>query len=141
MNNKPCRERVFPSKMAVSFEHCYLRYAHWLKHLLERLGREPALEIWAEACICEGDELLTEILATGWEAVAGEPVDVQTRIEERLGALYGSPVQGVTVEGATELVEKAWPIKQVRQRFSDLNVVKAVTVYEFLHLFRKGLAM
>jgi hypothetical protein len=127
--------------MVSGFENCYLKYVHWLKNLLERLGREPAMAIWRAVIEGEEDECLDELLATGWETVASGPVDVEASIAEGLAASFGVPVEGLTAEEARRIIEGSWPIRQVRQRFSDLNVVRDTTTYEALHLFHRGYAM
>ena len=99
----PCRERVFPLRLAPEFVRCYETYAHWLKHLLERLGREPARRLWRNAFPNREEEWLVAILSTGWQAEAGE-IDVEARIDAILAGLFPAPIEAVSREEARQII-------------------------------------
>jgi hypothetical protein len=73
----PCRDRVFYLQLAPQFVEFYETYMYWLKHLIERLGRESTLKIWQVAFNNYDDKLLQEILSYNWEEVKGqEPLNI-----------------------------------------------------------------
>jgi len=140
MDHIPCRQRVFPLQMAPEFIRCYSDYVFWLKELLERLGREAALKVWNQAFSDTDDELLTAILASGWEAVEDESTAVEEQMAKALAESFALPVEKVSLEKARRIIENSSPISQIRQRFRNLDVVRQATVYEWLHMFRGGLS-
>ena len=78
MNSIPCRERNFPLHLEPVFKQIYGEYLHWLRHMLERIGRKSALAVWKEAFRNYSDEWIVEILASKWEydaKASGEGVD------------------------------------------------------------------
>jgi L-2-amino-thiazoline-4-carboxylic acid hydrolase len=139
MSDLSCRERTFVLELASDLEyHCW-HYLNWLKHLLERLGRVSTLALWEDTFRDYDEELLVEILATGWEAV-DEAQDVEQTLSEILGELFPVPVEGITPEEARVLLESTPPFRQIRQHYPALNVERQITTYEALHLFRDALA-
>jgi hypothetical protein len=57
----------------------------WLRHLLERLGKDCTLSLWQDAYRDYDDELLLEILRTGWKEVnKDDVVDVEESTYEVL---------------------------------------------------------
>lgn len=136
----PCHERVFTLKLAPEFVRCYANYVHWLRHLLDRLGHEHALQVWHHAFQDRDDTWLIEILSTGWEPAAGEPVAVEGQIVSTLSELFPAPVETVSAEEARQLVEESTPIRQIRRRFPSLDMARQIGTYESLHLFRGGLS-
>jgi hypothetical protein len=142
MNYIPCHERTFPLYLAFPYEYHYGYYLHWLKHFLERLGREATLAAW-EATFHDYDEtFLQQILSTGWiEGEENATAEVEGRIESLLGQLFAVPVEGVSREQARELIASAPPFQQIGQRFPHLDVEKNLTTYQTLHLLRDGLAL
>ena len=142
MSYTPCRERTFPLRLAREFEYHYHGYLHWLKHLLERLGRECTLAVWREAFADFDAAPLSDMLSAGWEPVrVDEGADTDDVIASLLTEVFPLPVEGVSSEGARDIIDGTPPFPQIRQRFSDLNVKREITTYETLHLFRYGLAL
>jgi len=140
MSEQHLPERVFPLRLAPELSVCSERYVHWLRYLLERLGREAALAAWQQAMDHPGDALLDEIVGGDWRADPGAPVDVAARREAALAAAFGRPVEGVALDEARALVEGLPPLPQVR-RLADLNVRQEMTTYRSLHLLFHGLAL
>jgi hypothetical protein len=118
----------------------YARYAHWLRHLLERLGREPALAVWHHAFQESDDPLLDEILSAGWELADGEAPDLEAQRDEALRAQFNPPVEGVGVDDARRILDAAPPFVQLGRAFSSLHQVRQTTTYEALHLFSHGVS-
>jgi hypothetical protein len=110
--------------------------------LLERLGRDCTLSLWQEVCQDYEEELLLQILRTGWKAVAPDAVtDVEESIAESLATFFPIAIEGISKEEARRLVEKMPPINQARRISPSLNVWKEATAYEALHLSFDGLAL
>jgi len=142
MSYAPCRQRTFPLRLAGRFEVHYVTYLRWLRHFLERLGREPTLAVWEEAFGDYDEELLLQILSSGWEGVEEEcSAEVEERIADTLAALFPVPVEGMPAEQAREIVEGSSPFRQIRQRLPSLDLKRETTTYDALHLFRNGLAL
>lgn len=142
MSYVPSRERTFPLRLADPFGIHYVTYLHWLRHFLERLGREPTLAVWEEALGDYDEELLLRILSSGWEGVEEEhSAEAEEEIADTLAALFPIPVEGVPAEQAREIVEGSPPFRQIRQRLPTLDLKRETTTYEALHLFRDGLAL
>jgi predicted hydrocarbon binding protein len=142
MNDIPCSERVFALKLAYWLPACYKSHLRWLRHLLERLGRDCTLLVWQDACRDYDDELLLQILRDGWKEVAhDEAIDAEASIAELFPRFFPVAIEGVSKEEARRLVEMRPPIRQVRQTFTSLNVWRETTTYETLHLASGGLAL
>jgi hypothetical protein len=142
MSYVPCRARTFPLLLADRFEVHYGTYLHWLRHFLERLGREPTLAVWEEAFGDYDEELLVRILSSGWEEVEEQRSgEVEERIVDALAALFPVPVEGVPAEQARKIVEGSPPFRQIRRRLASLDLKRETTTYDALHLFSDGLAL
>jgi hypothetical protein len=142
MSYTPCRDRTFPLHLAQEFEYHYYGYLHWLKYLLERLGRESTQAIWQVAFADFDAALLADILSAGWDPIdEDEGAGADDVIASLLREVFPQPVEGVSPEEARDLTDGTPPFPQIRQRFSDLNVKRETTTYEALHLFRDGLAL
>lgn len=142
MSYVPCRERTFPLLLADRFEVHYGTYLHWLRHFLERLGREPTLAVWEEAFGDYDEDLLLQILSSGWEGVEEQlSAEVEERIADTLATLFPVSVEGVTAEQAREIVDGSPPFRQIRQRLPSLDLERETTTYDALHLVRDGLAL
>jgi hypothetical protein len=142
MNNTRCSKRVFPFRLASWLPICYASYLHWLSHLLERLGHDCTLSVWQNVYQDYDDELLLQILRTGWNDVAqDESVDVEESITELISRFFPVAIEGISQETARQLVEKMPPINQVKQTFPSLNVWRETTAYEALHLGFDGFAL
>ncbi len=142
MSYKPCHERVFPLELAPWLVYFYGEYLRWLKHLLERLGREPTLAVWQHAHRGDDDELLAQILSAEWSEVTGDDaVDMDDEINGLLSRLFPSPVEGVSSEEARQIIERTMSFRQIKQRLPSLNVTRQTSTYEALHLFFNGLAL
>ena len=141
MDYIPCSKRVFPVMLASVLRARYAAYLHWLSHLLERLGHDCTLAIWQDVCRGYDDELLLQILATGWNDVPEDKVvDVEESVAESLSRSFPVAIEQVSGKRARQLVEEMPPIHQVKQIFSSPNVWKEITAYEALHLRSDGLA-
>jgi hypothetical protein len=134
MSYMPCRERTFTLSLADGFAYHYWYNLLWLKTLLERLGREPALTLWADTFRHYDEKLLVQILASGWEPV-DEAEDVQESIAASLADLFAVPVEGVSAEQAQVLLDNSPPFRQIHQHLPSLNLKRKSTTYEALHLF------
>jgi predicted hydrocarbon binding protein len=133
---------VFPLRLAAWLPTRYTSYLHWLHYLLERLGQDCTLSVWQDVYQGYDDELLLQILQTGWRDVAqDEVIDVEESIAELFPRFFPGAVEGVSEEKARQLVEKMPPINLVRQTFPSLNVWKETTAYEALHLSLDGFAL
>lgn len=142
MNDIPCSERVFPLKLAPWLPTWYESYLRWLRHLLERLGRDCTLLVWQDVYRDYEDELLFRILGTEWKDVAqDEGMDPEQAIAELFPRFFPDAIEGVSKEKARQLVEKMPPINQLKQTFPSLTVWKETTAYEALHLRFDGFAL
>ena len=138
----PCKDRVFPLQLAPEYGEFYETYIYWLKHLLERLGREPTLKIWQVAFNDYDDILLSDILSTGWEQVINsEPIDIQIEIATLINEVFPGAVDGVSGEQAKEIIDTTPPFKQINANLSHIDVIKQITTFNALHLFFDGLAL
>ena len=142
MSYAPCQERTFPLRLPSQFGYHVWYYLHWLKHLLERLGPEHALDLWKNTFLEYNEERLVEILSTGWEEMEESGAEeYETLISETLAKVFPSPVEGVSAAEARALVESTPPFPQIQQYLPTINVRRQTTTYEALHLFRDGLAL
>jgi hypothetical protein len=141
MNYIPCHERTFPLELGPEYVCCFKSYAQWLRHILERLGRDATLQVWRHAFQDGEDELLRELLITGWKASQEVKMDFEAQITDILSTQFPLPVQGVAAHEARQLIEDSVPFRHIMQRLTSLHVTKQVSTYEWLHLFRGGRAM
>lgn len=142
MSYIPCRERLFPLSLAPWFKYNYFHYLHWLKHLLERLGRECTLAVWQNAFKNYNDEFLMQILSEEWTNVTdSDSGDAEDQIAFFLSKLFPLLVENVSAGEARQIIETTPPFHQIRQCFPSPNVVRQITAYEALHLFHDGLAL
>ncbi len=132
---------MFSLRLAPEIGTCVERNVHWLRHLLERLGRDAALAVWEQALSGQEDPLLAEILDGDWRADPGELVHVAGRLDAALSTSFARPVEGVSAAEARALVERIPPFPQVRQRLADLNRVREITTHDSLHLLLHGQAL
>lgn len=58
MNHIPCQERKFLFELAPWYESQYETQLRWLKHFLERLGKECTTTVWQKAFSDYDDKLL-----------------------------------------------------------------------------------
>ncbi|MBN2146489.1 MAG: L-2-amino-thiazoline-4-carboxylic acid hydrolase [Anaerolineales bacterium] len=133
------KERHFPLRLAAWLPACYTAYLHWLRHLLERLGRECALAAWQEAQQGCDESLLGVILGAGWQE-SDTAADVEQVLASLPGQIFPAEVEGISQAEARCLVEQIPPIPQIRRTFSSLNVWKEASAYEALHLRFDSLA-
>ena len=142
MGEQPGNDKVFPFQMATWLQGCYAAYLRWLRGLLERLGREPALAVWEEAVAGEDDGLLSQILSGGWRhAPSVETGEIETSIVALTVKNFPLSIEGLDSELARQWVEKMPPIQQIKQTLPELNVIKEVTAEEALHLRLHGIAL
>jgi len=161
----PRQERVFPVRLVPYYSYYYAYHLHWLRNLLERLGREAALEVWNQAFQEEEDVLLDQILSAEWVSVSMEGEDgaagasphrtqiqregadssravqsVDRRIDAALGKHFPFTIEAVSAEEARRIVDKTRPFLQIAQQFPNMEVMREITTYEALHLFSHGIA-
>ena len=142
MTTVPCRERTFKLTLSSRLGYHAWCYLSWFKHVLERLGREPTLALWTTALHDYDDDLLVQILSTGWQRVeANEAKTVGEELSDIAAELFSTPVEGVPAGQARALLEGTPPFPQIQQRFVDLNVQRDATAYEVLHLFHDAQAL
>lgn len=138
----PCRDRRFELELAPSVDYHYWYYLLVLRHLLERLGCEHTLALWTDAFQGYDEELLVEILSSGWEQTSqSHTTDAEESLSESLAELFPWAVQGVARAEAKRVVDSTPPFLQIRQHLPALSMRRASTTYEALHLFRDGLAL
>lgn len=141
MNDTPCSKRVFPLRLAAWLPACFSSYLHWLRHLLERLGHDCTLSVWQDVYQCYDEDLMLQILSTGWNEVAqDESADVEESIGELIPRVFPQSIEGVSREKARQFVQKMPFIGQVERTLPSLNVWRESTAYEALHLRWDGLA-
>jgi hypothetical protein len=139
MNDLPQNQKVFSFKLAPWLLVCYRSYLRWLRGLLERLGHVAALAAWEEACQAAEDDLLRQVLCSGW-IEAPEATNVEASLDALWPRFFPAAIEGLGQEEARRWVEKLPPIQQIRQTLSSLNVIKHVTAEEALHLRLHGAA-
>jgi hypothetical protein len=138
----PCRDRVFYLQLAPQFVEFYETYMYWLKHLIERLGRESTLKIWQVAFNNYDDKLLQEILSYNWEEVKGqEPLNIESEIDDLVSEIFPTAVESVSADEAKNLIDTTPPFTQIMGRFPSLDVSCKISTYHALHLFFDGLAL
>lgn len=142
MRSVPCRERTFKLTLSSRLEYHAWCYLSWFKHVLERLGREPTLALWAAALRDYNDELLIQILSTGWQKVeTREGEEIWKALATVAAELFETSVEGVSTAQALALLEDTPPFRQMRKMLPDLNVERCLTTYEALHLFQDAQAL
>jgi hypothetical protein len=142
MSYIPCHERTFALRLAPRYEYNFWYYLLWLKQLLHRLGHQHTLAVWEEAFRDYDQELLVQILSSGWqETEESETEDVEKKLSDTLTELFPSPVEGISSKDAKVLLEANPPFRQIRQRLPTLNVQRQSSTYEALHLFHDPLAL
>lgn len=142
MSYIPCRERTFPLWLSYDFEEHFSTYLYWLKHFLERLGLDQALALWQQTFTDYDEALLSQILSQEWQKDEEHRAEeVEEYISGQLAKMFPLPVGGVSSEEAREIIENTPPFLQILQRFPTLDVMREISTYEALHLFRDGLAL
>lgn len=138
----PSKDRVFPLWLAPEYAEFYSTYLYWLKHLLERLGRQPTLRIYQAAFQDYDEQLLNEILSTGWREVDDEDrFDTQVEIIDALSEIFPVAVDGFSGKDARQTIDTIPPFAQINERFTSLNVMREISTYQALHLLFDGLAL
>jgi hypothetical protein len=142
MTTIPCRERTFELSLSAEVPYHAWRYLSWLKHVLERLGRQAALDLWVDALDDYDDLLLLDILSTGWEEFeADETPCTEGQLRDVAVELFNTPVEGMIPGQVRAILENTPPFAHIRRRFPNLNVRRQVTTYDALHLFHDSLAL
>jgi hypothetical protein len=122
--------------------YTYEAYLHWLRYLLERLGRETTLRLWRNAFKrSDGTEQL-QILNGDW--VTDEESGAQSeesKLQELVARYFPEPVEGLAPREAAQLIEQTPPMPVLRNRLSVLSVKRQATAYEALLLFFEGFAL
>lgn len=137
----PCRQRTYPTQLAVDFCEQYRFRLHWLKYLIERLGREPALTLWDAALAGSPDALTVQILAADWQVnPATQQIDVEQLIAAALEEVFPIELEGVGAEQARVIIDRMPPFPALRARFGNLNVTRNISSYETIHLFFHDIA-
>ncbi len=138
MNTKPCRERTFPLRLVFDYQHHYALALRWLRHFVERLGREHTLAVWQEAFRNYDETFLLEILGAKWDECPTRNKNMEKELTDFAAELF--PVEGVSAVQAREIVDHTPPFQQIQARFPSLDVMREISTYDALHLFRDGLA-
>ncbi len=139
-NAPPCRQRGYPIELAADFCEQYRFRLHLLKYLWERLGRESALAVWT-AAPQGSDELTERILAADWQPTPTEHrIDVEAFITRAVAELFPIGLEGLDAARARAMVDAMAPFPALRARFGDLNVTRAISSYETIHLFFHDIA-
>jgi hypothetical protein len=126
--------------LATEYVRCFKSYAQWLRHILERLGRDAALQVWRRAFQDREDELLCASLSTGWQPTEENEIDLEAQISDILSAQFPSPIQGMAAQEARQLIEDSKPFRQIKRQLESLQVTKEMGTYEAIHLRRGGLS-
>ena len=131
----PCRKRTFKLQLAHSFVRNYEQYVHFLKFLVQRIGRDATTTLWQNALLDYDDRFLRHVLSTGWTQNAGNKIEnVVNELASVLAEHFAAPVDGMSAEQAKQIVEKTPPISHISRNFPTPNVVRATTAYEALHI-------
>lgn len=140
MNTLSSPQRTFPYRFnTATFYPSYLR---WLRHLGERLGLEPALQIWEQAFAAYDDAYLQVILSADWQAVSAEDHQAVTdQIDDLVDEMLLTTNLELSLETVKDLLKNTPPISQIQQHFSNQTVGRDITAYEALHLRFNGLAL
>jgi hypothetical protein len=94
---KKSNDRVFTVEMEQEFLKLYKNFANFLKTLIERLGRENAINVWRDAFRHYDETGMNELLYTGWtqkEDIEGNHED--EKINTILEIFFSSPVEEFT---------------------------------------------
>jgi len=119
----------------------YGEYLHWYRHLVERLGRDATDTVWKAAFSLYPENLISQLLSSGWEPDPDADEDGETRTAEHLRRFFPGPVESVTAEQARDLVDSTHPIPQLRKQLPSLAMVRMSTTYEALLLLKEGFAL
>jgi hypothetical protein len=135
MKQVPISQRVFPLRLSAWLPARYAAALHWLRSLLDRLGEGPTRALWQQVCQHGEDELLVQILGSGWYEIPQDAgIDLEGSIDPALHKYFRAPVEGVTGEQAKELVDRMPLFRQIKGTLSTLNLCRQTTTYEALHL-------
>ena len=135
MNHIPCQERKFLFELAPWYESQYETQLRWLKHFLERLGKECTTTVWQKAFSDYDDKLLMELMAGEWiEMTNSSSSDIDARITKLIPEFFPVSVEGVSGDEAKQLIEMTPPIYQIRKGLPSLTVYQEMTAYDALHL-------
>lgn len=163
MKYKRIQTRTFTLHLPTHYVHYYRVYLHWFRYLLERLGSKETLAVWQLAFQNREDELLHQILSSGWEPLppgeitdfgrslrtqleAGEKekdrrvLDVPGEKQKILEGYFLPELEGVSIEKARKVIQGTIPFHQIEQHLPDLFVKRNCTAYEAIHLFQHGIA-
>jgi hypothetical protein len=132
-------ERTYPLQLEPLWMQTYAGRLHWLKSMLERLGKDATVAVWKNAFTSTEDELLQSILTADWVPYPADEASQRTA-DGLLDKFFASPVEGITKEEARKLVEMDPCIRMPRERFESLRVQREVTSYETCHLRFDGVA-
>jgi hypothetical protein len=137
--NPDLKKKTFPLKLQPFWMAAYDSRLYWLKSMLERLGRDTAVETWKAAFKTPDDGLLESIVAEGWKPYS-EDEEPSRSVEELLEAHFAAPVEGVSKAEAQSLVELDPAIGIPKKRFPSLTVQKEINTYASLHMRADGIA-
>jgi hypothetical protein len=162
MKDNSIQTRTFSLHLPSHYVHYYRVYIHWFRYLLERLGKKEAFKVWNRAFRNKEDDLLEQILSSGWLALNGEEdtvsgrplrtqldavekknaqlLDVPGELNKRLEEYFQSEIEGVSIERARKVMQETTPFLQIGRLIHDLYVTRDTTAYEAIHLFHHGIA-
>jgi hypothetical protein len=135
----PCPKRRFPYR--ISFLTFYASYLRWLKHLMERLGDQSILLLWKETFTDYDDQILLNILSSGWHEVeTDETHQVEATAEAWIDDFLSSSGFELSSAEVRNIIENTPPITQIKQLFSIKTVEKEISAYDALHIRFDGFA-
>jgi hypothetical protein len=134
-----CPARLFPHKIhAAAFGNLYLR---WFQYLAERLGVQNIAALWGKTFVNVDDQLLRDILSSGWHQVVADKEDQAAKTTPALAAeMLERSRLDISAGQLGELIDMTPPIPQISTRFGEKTVRKEITAYDALHLRFDSLA-
>jgi hypothetical protein len=134
--------RTFELRLEPWFFYLYEMYLHWLRQLVERLGRENTLRAWRGALENFDGSEQGMVLANNWRRLPeGSVIDIEGRLNELVAKYFAGTINHLTTREAQQLVEQTPPITAIRNRFSSLDYSCQLTAYDALLLFDDWLAL
>jgi predicted hydrocarbon binding protein len=135
----PCPQRLFPYQ--INFVTFYAPYLRWLRHLVGRLGLQDTLSIWKQTFATYDDQLLINILSSGWSDVetnGSNQLDVKA--EEIIDEFFPKVGSALTGAEINKIINNTPPIAHIKQLFTNHTVEKETTSYNALHIRFDGFA-
>ncbi|MFN2302196.1 MAG: L-2-amino-thiazoline-4-carboxylic acid hydrolase [Anaerolineales bacterium] len=139
MEDIPCPKRLFPIR--INFVSFYAAYLRWLRHLIERLGRQNTLSIWRNTFADYDDHLLKNILSSGWQKLESDETNqLEKKAEKLIEEFFPSSDDALSRNEVSNIIENTPPITEIKKLFSTHTIEKEITAYHALHLRFDGIA-